>query len=84
MQTLPPLGPWLSDDLACAQQFNDSGGYGEMSVVGVTLDCQSIGAMDHPYVFNRVPYCPSCCNDGSGCSSGFDCSACMTGGSGGF
>lgn len=82
-QELPALGPWLSSDTACARQFAASGGYGEMTVVGVTLDCQQIGAMDSPYVFNRRPYCPLCCADDS-CTDGFDCSACSTGGSGGF
>jgi hypothetical protein len=82
-QDLPPLGPWLSTDSACARQFAATGGYGEMTVVGVTLDCQQIGATDHPYVFNRAPYCPLCCSDGS-CTDGFDCAACTSGGSGGF
>jgi hypothetical protein len=82
-QELPPLGPWLASDTACARQFADSGGYGEMTVVGVTLDCQQIGATDSPYVFNRRPYCPLCCADDS-CTDGFDCDACSTGGSGGF
>ncbi len=84
MQTLPPLGPWLSSDSACASSFLHNGGYGEMSVVGVTEDCQNIGAMDHPYVFNRFPYCPSCCGDAAGCGSSFDCTTCSMGGSGGF
>lgn len=83
LQELPPLGPWLSSDASCAQRFAATGGYGEMTVVGVTLDCQQIGATDHPYVFNRTPYCPLCCSDSS-CSDGFDCGACTSGGSGGF
>ena len=82
-QDLPPLGPWLSTDPACARQFAATGGYGEMTVVGVTLDCQQIGAPNHPYVFSRAPYCPLCCSDGS-CTDGFDCAACTSGGSGGF
>lgn len=82
-QELPALGPWLASDTACARDFADNGGYGEMTVVGVTLDCQQIGATDSPFVFNRRPYCPLCCADDS-CTDGFDCDACSTGGSGGF
>ncbi len=83
-QTLPPLGPWLGTDTACAQQFIDSGGYGEMSVVGVTADCQHIDdGTGGSYVFNRVTYCPSCCGDGS-CSSNPMCGMCGMGGSGSF
>lgn len=84
MQTLDPLGPWLSSDSDCAQQFLDNGGYGEMSVVGVTIDCQNIGGTDSPFVFNHIPYCPPCCGDSAGCSNGFDCSTCSNGGSGSF
>ncbi len=83
-QALPPLSGWLGTDTACAQAFLDEGGYGEMSVVGLTIDCEQIDdGAGGEYVFNRVTYCPSCCNDGS-CSSDPLCSMCGMGGSGGF
>ncbi len=83
-QEFPPLPSWSSSDPACARRFQDTGGYGEMTVFGTTLDCEVIDDdLGSPLVFNRVSYCPSCCNDDS-CTDGFDCSACRTGGSGSF
>lgn len=81
-QELPPLPSWTSSDTACARQFRDSGGYGEMSVRGLSVECDAIddGAGGR-YVFNRVNYCPLSCNtmpDAPGCER------CMMGGSGTF
>jgi hypothetical protein len=74
-QTFPALPAWRSTNTACSRSFFRSGGYGEMSVVGTTGDCQHIGASSGgPYVFNRVGYCPP--NAPS--------SMCMSGGSGMF
>jgi hypothetical protein len=82
-QELPPLDSWVGTDSACAAQFASSGGYGEMSVVGRTIDCEGIDDdAGGRYVFNRVRYCPLCCSDGS--CSGAMCDRCMMGGSGSF
>jgi hypothetical protein len=60
VQTLPPLPGWAGTDLACAQQFNTSGGYGEMTVQGKSIDCETVdNGMGGPRVFNVIPYCPN-------------------------
>ena len=78
VQPFPALPGWLADasSLACAQQFVDSGGYGEMSVVGQSDECEGVDK-----VFNRVNYCPLSCNANP---NGPGCSGCMAGGSGNF
>ncbi len=83
-QEFPPLPSWAGDDPACARRFVEEGGYGEMSVLGRTVDCEVIDDdRGGEYVFSRVPYCPSCCNDGS-CPSNPVCDSCSMGGSGRF
>ncbi len=83
-QEFPPLPGWVTEDPACARRFVEGGGYGEMSVLGRTVDCEVIDDdRGGEYVFNRVPYCPLCCNDGS-CPSDPICPMCMMGGSGSF
>jgi hypothetical protein len=74
----PDLPGWLADPstLACAQKFVDSGGYGEMSVVGQSDECEGVDK-----VFNRVNYCPLSCNTDP---TGPGCANCMAGGSGSF
>lgn len=82
-QELPPLEAWVGSDPTCAAQFADSGGYGEMSVFGRTIDCEWIDDdRGGHHVFNRVNYCPLCCNTGE--CSGAMCDGCMMGGSGSF
>lgn len=82
-QELSPLESWVGSDPTCAGQFASSGGYGEMSVVGTTIDCEVIDDdLGGRHVFNRVRYCPLCCSDGS--CSGAECDRCMMGGSGSF
>ena len=78
VQPFPPLPGWLADasSVACAQQFVDTGGYGEMSVVGQSDECEGIDK-----VFNRVNYCPLACNANP---TGPGCAGCMAGGSGMF
>jgi hypothetical protein len=78
VQPFPPLPGWLADSstVACAQQFVDSGGYGEMSVVGQSDECEGVDK-----VFNRVNYCPLSCNTDP---TGPGCAGCMAGGSGNF
>ncbi len=81
-QTLPDLPAWTSSDPVCAQRFRDSGGYGEMSVTGFSVECDAIGEDDgYRYVFNRVNYCPTRCNT---MPSLPECASCMMGGSGSF
>jgi len=81
-QELPPLPSWTSADSSCAQQFRDSGGYGEMSVSGLSVECDPIDdGAGGEYVFNRVNYCPLSCNTDP---TGPGCAGCMMGGSGGF
>jgi len=67
--TLPDLPAWQGMDVACAQQFATSGGYGEMSVYGESVRCETIGGKAQPYVFGRNPYCPLV-NPPAGCVSG--------------
>ncbi|NOY94278.1 MAG: hypothetical protein GXP55_24130 [Deltaproteobacteria bacterium] len=81
-QELPPLPSWTSSDAACARQFRDSGGYGEMSVTGLSVECDPIDdGSGGEYVFNRVNYCPADC---ASRPTAPECAGCMMGGSGGF
>ena len=81
-QPLPPLPAWTSSDSACARAFRDSGGYGEMSVDGFSIECDDItDGSGERYVFNRVNYCPIRCNTMPTLP---ECMGCMMGGSGGF
>lgn len=67
--SFPNLPGWQSMDATCATQFATTGGYGEMSVYGFSHDCETIGSMGSPYVFQTEPYCPIK-NPPSGCMSG--------------
>lgn len=61
MQAFPPLPAWKADSAAqkaCAVKFVKEGGYGEMSVNGLTVACDQLTTK----VFNRVSYCPLSCN----------------------
>lgn len=79
---LPPLPSWTSSDSACARQFRDSGGYGEMSVLGLSIECDPVDdGSGGEYVFNRVNYCPIRCNTDPTLP---ECMGCMMGGSGMF
>jgi hypothetical protein len=70
MQQLPDLPGWAGMDSTCATQFYNSGGYGEMSVQGKAVDCESIdNGMGAPFVFEVVPYCPIN-NPPAGCQNG--------------
>ena len=75
-QPFPPLAGWLSTNTTCAQQFEASGGYGEMSVDGFTVACDTFKR-----VFNTVSYCPSSCAPGS---TDPRCANCSSGSSGSF
>ena len=79
---MPDLPSWTSTSTACATMFAASGGYGEMSVTGLSVDCDKVDdGSGNPYVFNRVQYCPLSCNTNP---SGAGCQGCGQGGSGGF
>lgn len=82
LQELPPLPSWTSPDSACARSFRDSGGYGEMSVLGLSVECDPVDdGSGAEYVFNRVNYCPLSCNTNPTAPG---CERCMMGGSGTF
>ncbi|MGE0784175.1 MAG: hypothetical protein AB7S26_00705 [Sandaracinaceae bacterium] len=82
VQELPPLPSWVGTDQACAAQFAASGGYGEMSVLGLSVECDAIDdGSGAEYVFNRVQYCPLSC---SMTPTAPECMNCMRGGSGMF
>lgn len=82
VQDLPALPSWVGADPTCAAQFANSGGYGEMSVLGLSVECDEIDdGMGNEYVFNRVNYCPLECNTNP---SAPGCENCMMGGSGMF
>jgi hypothetical protein len=74
VQQLPVVGPWVDADpnkTACADAFHNVGGYGEMSVVGLSVLCDKIDdGSGNAFVFNRIKYCketdPNCGQDGSG------------------
>lgn len=80
-QQLPPLPSWQGSSSLCATQFQSVGGYGEMTVVGLSTECEEIGSASEPVVFNRVKYCPSSCNE---TPSAPECQNCGNGGSGTF
>ena len=72
-QEFPVLPSWYEDGThtACADSFHNTGGYGEMSVVGVSNLCQHIDdGKGDSFVFHRIQYCSvgatNCGQDGSG------------------
>jgi len=83
-QTFPNLGPWRSTDSACAQKWETTGGYGEMTVVGESVRCDKVDdGAGNAFVFNRVKYCPSLCREAA--NAGLpECQGCQQGGSGEF
>jgi hypothetical protein len=79
---MPDLPGWAGTDTQCAVSFATTGGYGEMSVVGLSVLCDKVDdGSGNPYVFNRVQYCPLSCNT---TPTGPGCQGCGQGGSGGF
>jgi hypothetical protein len=75
---LPPLSAWLFGpaQAACVESFTINGGYGEMSVVGESDECDHVDK-----VFNHVIYCPLSCNDPNPPP---ECANCQPGGGGNF
>jgi len=81
-QVLPDLPSWRSLDNACAAQFDTVGGYGEMSVLGESIECDEVDdGSGGRYVFHRTNYCPPSCQQTPNVPG---CSECRTGGSGEF
>jgi hypothetical protein len=84
-QKFPDLPAWLATtpaEIACSQQFATSGGYGEMSVIGLSVECDEIDdGSGAERVFNRVQYCPLSCAAGS---TAPECQNCQAGGGGNF
>jgi hypothetical protein len=78
IQMWPDLPGWLSPASAasCVQQFETSGGYGQMSVDGQSDQCELVDE-----VFQTVTYCPLSCNMPNPPAM---CSTCMAGGGGSF
>ncbi|MBI4702460.1 MAG: hypothetical protein HY744_15180 [Deltaproteobacteria bacterium] len=74
----PPLPSWLSTPAqsACVQQFMSGGGYGEMSVVGESDECDKVDK-----VFQTVTYCPLACSNPNPPP---ECANCQPGGGGSF
>ncbi len=83
-QPFPPLPAWTSSNTACAAQWEATGGYGEMSVVGESVLCDKVDdGAGNAFVFNRVKYCPSTCRI-AGNETKPECLNCQQGGSGTF
>jgi len=80
---LPDLEPWSSCEIACVRSFMDEGGYAEMSVVGLSVECEEVGTPDEPYVFNVITYCPLYCNE-PGHADDPECEHCGNGATGDF
>lgn len=81
-QTLPNLPGWTATDQTCAQKFVEKGGYGEMSVLGKSTECEAVDdGQGRPYVFKRASYCPPTCAD---TPNREECKHCSASGAGEF
>jgi hypothetical protein len=81
-QPFPDIGPWISGDTACSTQFASTGGYGEMTVIGLSVRCDKVDdGNGNPYVFHRIQYCKQECVTNPSLP---ECQSCMQGGSGQF
>ncbi|MEY4581225.1 MAG: hypothetical protein RL701_5928 [Pseudomonadota bacterium] len=81
-QNLPDLPGWRAPDDACTRRFVESGGYGEMSVLGLSAECDAVDdGQGAPYVFKRTRYCATHCVNSP---EKPECKACGTGVSGHF
>jgi hypothetical protein len=81
-QEMPELPGWASPDAVCAKMFQDGGGYGEMTVKGLSVECDEVDdGAGNEYVFDRRGYCPSICNTDPMAPG---CDRCAQGGSGNF
>jgi hypothetical protein len=87
VQSLPALLGWITDDpseQACAAQFVANGGYSELSVRGLSIECDPIddGAGNF-VVFQRNGFCPLDCDEPDRADDE-DCQNCSRMGSGDF
>ncbi|HEY2517109.1 MAG TPA: hypothetical protein VGI39_39825, partial [Polyangiaceae bacterium] len=85
-QPFPPLAGWEADAThgACANQFHNQGGYGEMSVLGESVECQHIDdGAGNSFVFHRIQYCEAKCLDPAN-KNDPACATCGQDGSGTF
>jgi hypothetical protein len=57
-QELEPLAHWASDDEECGKVFRERSGYGEMTVMGTTVECDSIEDNGDPLLILITDYCP--------------------------
>jgi hypothetical protein len=80
-QTLTPLPAWSAKDPTCVAAFEKKGGYGEMSVIGQSIECDAVDDNGAPLVFLRVSYCPLACNTTPSLPG---CANCGNGASGSF
>lgn len=81
-QKLGSLPSWVATDTACVAKWRSQGGYGEMTVKGLSVRCDAIDdGNGNPHVFNRIAYCPEKCQTSPTLP---ECKACAAGGSGQF
>jgi hypothetical protein len=81
-QPLGALPSWVATDTACVATWRAKGGYGEMTVKGLSVRCDAIDdGMGNPYMFLRVGYCPEKCSTNPSLP---ECKACSQGGNGQF
>jgi hypothetical protein len=82
MQDLMDLPGWSSSDKACASRFVKTGGYGEMSVLGKSVECEPVDdGKGKAYVFARTAYCGRDCADTPDAEG---CKGCSVSGGGSF
>ena len=81
-QDLPDLPGWSATDKACSERFTKSGGYGEMTVLGKSVECEPVDdGKGKAYVFARTSYCGRDCADSPNSDA---CKACSVSGMGSF
>lgn len=81
----PPLGAWHTTDVACGQNFFDHGGYGELTVKGLSYACDAVDdGSGNSFVFKRFNYCAFKCNAEPAKSSDPECIGCTNGATGEF
>lgn len=74
-QDLPDLPGWVAEDPTCAARFKNTGGYGEMSVLGKSAECDPVDdGNGKAYVFERTTYCKPDCNETPDSEECRDCS----------
>lgn len=76
-ETWPTLPSWIATGAqqACAEVFQDSGGYGELTITGTPTGCAAV-----TQTIGTTTYCPLSCN---GANPPAACASCVAGGSNG-